>query len=178
MTSPNIRPARARDAAAVAALHAHNWRTYYRGALRDDYLDGDVGAERLAYWTARLSEAPAADAILLVAEDDDGLLGFAGHYLRPDDPRGHYLDNLHVAPRARGRGFGAALLRAAAREQRARGATDALYLYVLEGNEQAFGFYRHLGGRVGEPVRTQFPGAPEGGVLAYPVHFSAAGLLG
>src|SRR6266545_1171398 len=44
------------DAKAVADLHADSWRRHYRGAYSDAFLDGDVVADRLAVWTARLRE--------------------------------------------------------------------------------------------------------------------------
>jgi hypothetical protein len=54
-----LRPAAAGDAVAIAALHADSWRRSYRGALRDEYLDGDIVPERVAVWRSRLVDAPA-----------------------------------------------------------------------------------------------------------------------
>jgi hypothetical protein len=44
------RPANASDATSVAHLHAVSWRRNYRGAYSDDFLDGDVLADRLSIW--------------------------------------------------------------------------------------------------------------------------------
>jgi ribosomal protein S18 acetylase RimI-like enzyme len=62
-----LRPAVAGDAPAVAAIHAQSWRATYRGTLRDAYLDGDLTAERLALWRARLA-VPDGGAVGTIAE--------------------------------------------------------------------------------------------------------------
>ena len=51
-----LRAAGARDAEAVAALHADSWRRHYRGAYADSFLDGDVVANRCAVWSGQLSD--------------------------------------------------------------------------------------------------------------------------
>ena len=40
---------------AVATLHAESWRAHYRGAYRDEYLDGEVVQARIRVWKERLS---------------------------------------------------------------------------------------------------------------------------
>lgn len=45
-----FREATGADAMAVATLHAESWRAFYRGAYRDEYLDGDVFEDRLRVW--------------------------------------------------------------------------------------------------------------------------------
>jgi hypothetical protein len=45
-----IRDALETDAQQIAAVHAANWRFFYRGALRDEFLDGDIVSERSAFW--------------------------------------------------------------------------------------------------------------------------------
>jgi hypothetical protein len=46
------------DTAAIAVLHAESWRIAYRGALQDEFLDGDVFADRETQWAQRLSAPP------------------------------------------------------------------------------------------------------------------------
>ena len=138
-----LRLARPADAAAIAALHADSWRRHYRGAYADAFLDGDVVADRLAVWTARL-RAPAGPTRTLLAVAGADLLGFA-HTVFDDDPTwGALLDNLHVAHRHQRRGVGSALLGAAARAVSERG--TGLYLWVQEQNVAAQAFYRARGG--------------------------------
>jgi hypothetical protein len=50
-----FRAATGADAMAVATLHAESWRVHYRGAYRDEYLDGDVIQDRIRVWEERLS---------------------------------------------------------------------------------------------------------------------------
>jgi hypothetical protein len=42
-----FREATGADAMAVAMLHAESWRVHYRGAYRDEYLNGDVVEDRI-----------------------------------------------------------------------------------------------------------------------------------
>src|SRR6266508_4697686 len=73
-----LRDASKRDIEAIAALHADSWRRHYRGAYSDEFLDGDIFADRRAVWTDRLAapELPANQCTIL-AECDDVLVGFA-----------------------------------------------------------------------------------------------------
>ncbi|GIF48581.1 hypothetical protein Afe04nite_31200 [Asanoa ferruginea] len=61
----------------MAALHAASWRRYYRGAYADAYLDGDIDADRLAVWTARLA-ATDPRRVTIVAEADSVAQASAG----------------------------------------------------------------------------------------------------
>lgn len=134
------------DADTIAALHASSWRSAYRGVFTDHYLDHEADAERREVWRARLrGDAPGGDWGV-VAEDDAGrLLGFA--YVMPghDPIWGDYLDNLHVAPGLKGGGIGRRLMQAVAERLRRDGSARPLYLWVLEVNTAARGFYERLG---------------------------------
>lgn len=133
------------DAMAIGTLHAESWRAYYRGAYRDEYLDGDVVADRMRVWKERLS-APAANQLVVLAEDDGGLVGFACAFGRDDETWGTLLDNLHVRPACQGQGVGAALLAEVAAWCRTNYADCGIYLWVLAENRRAQNFYRRLGG--------------------------------
>ena len=132
------------DVRAIAALHAESWRHAYRGALRDAFLDGDIEQDRIIVWEGRLA-APAANQLVVVAEDDAGITGFACAYGR-DDPRwGTLLDNIHVRRARHGQGTGRRLLSEVATWCRATCPEVGLYLWVLGQNNQARRFYEHLG---------------------------------
>ena len=132
------------DAEAVAALHADSWRRHYRGAFSDAFLDGDVHADRLAVWTARLA-GPDRPSHTIVSESGERLVGFA-HTIFDDDPRwGALLDNLHVVPGEKRRGIGSRLMTLTGRAVIERG--TGLYLWVLEQNADARAFYESRGGR-------------------------------
>ena len=104
-----IRPIVAADAITVADLHATSWRDGYRGMLRDEYLDGDIAAERRQVWTARLGESVDAN-YGFIAEAETGPVGFAYMLGGVDATWGTLIDNLHVLPRQKGRGIGRRLL--------------------------------------------------------------------
>jgi GNAT superfamily N-acetyltransferase len=138
---------RADDADAVAALHVASWRSAYRGVFTDQYLDHEADAERRQAWRSRLA-TPGADWGL-VAEDAAGrLLGFA--YVMPahDPVWGDYVDNLHVAPGLKGGGIGRRLMQGVAQRLHRDGSTRPLFLWVLDANTAARGFYERLGAEV------------------------------
>lgn len=137
----------AADADAVAALHVASWRSAYRGVFSDHYLDHEADAERRQAWRARLA-TPGADWGVVAADDADRLLGFA--YVMPDhDPVwGDYVDNLHVAPGLKGGGIGRRLMQGVAEQLRRDGSTRPLFLWVLDANTAARGFYERLGAEV------------------------------
>jgi len=133
------------DAETVAELHADSWRRHYRGAYSDEFLDGDVHADRLAVWTARLSEPDPRRCTILAV--DGGVVGFANTFFDDDPTWGALLDNLHVAERHRRQGMGSCLLALTAEAVLAQRETAGLYLWVLEQNVDAQAFYESLGAR-------------------------------
>ncbi|HEY2386439.1 MAG TPA: GNAT family N-acetyltransferase [Candidatus Binatia bacterium] len=140
-----LREATAADAPAIAALHAESWRTTYRGALRDDYLDGDILGERTAVWRTRL-DSPAANQRVVVAEERGRVIGFTCAYGEDDARWGTQLDNIHVDRAAHGRGTGTCLVAGVAAWCRvAHPGGSGLYLWVLEQNHPARRFYERLG---------------------------------
>jgi GNAT superfamily N-acetyltransferase len=140
-----IRHAQARDAAAVAGLHAESWRRHYRGAYADSYLDSEVGTDRLAVWTDRLA-GPNTRTVTLLADDGGVVVGFA-HAIFDEHPRwGSLLENLHVAHDRHRQGIGSRLLLAAAHAVAERSTRQALYVWVLQQNVGAQSFYTALGG--------------------------------
>lgn len=149
-----LRPATADDADAIGALHADSWRRSYRGALRDEYLDGDIVPERTALWRARLGRDGDVDAstrttTILALADDRGsdVVGFAHASAGGEDDAewGPLLDNLHVADAAKRQGVGTALLRATATWARDVAGATRLHLWVLDANTGARRFYETLG---------------------------------
>lgn len=91
---------------------------------------------------------PADGASLWVAEDRGALLGYALVFWHPQlfaaRPTA-YLAELFVAPEARGRGAGRALVGAAVREAKARGCRRVQLVAMRERASYRRGFYPKLG---------------------------------
>ncbi|WP_327678331.1 GNAT family N-acetyltransferase [Kitasatospora sp. NBC_00458] len=154
-----IRRGTARDAGAVAALHAESWRTAYAGIVPAEALGDGLAAQRHEIWELRLTVdygGPETAPELLIAEHGGAVVGFA--YLVPQPDGRVLLDNLHVRPGLTGGGIGRGLLDAALAHIAARHPGADLYLEVLSANTRAVAFYERAGGlrtAAGEGV---FPG--------------------
>lgn len=142
----SLRDARFQDAGAIAALHVLSWRSAYRGILPDDYLDGEVEPERLAHWERTLTKFGAKDMVLL-AEREGVLIGFASVYWGKEPSFDSYLDNLHVQPGLRGGRLGKLFLGNAVERLIENGAAN-LCLWAFDQNEGAIRFYERLGGKL------------------------------
>jgi len=130
------------DAAELARVHVTAWRETYAGILPDAYLaqmNVHLYARR---WRHQLMAAKPPE-IVLAAEGRQGLVGYCAGQARPDGSS--EISTLYVIKAAQHFGLGRRLLAAGASVLHARGA-HTLSLWVLDGNEDARGFYEHLGG--------------------------------
>ena len=141
-----LREATAADAADLARLHAQSWRGFYRGMMSDAWLDGDIDAERAAFWANALATPPPGQ-VVIVAEADGVLAGFVHLHANHDAAWGSYVHALHVAAASQGRGIGARLMEAAGEWCERHGTRGGVWLWVLEPNAPARGFYERLGAR-------------------------------
>ncbi|RFU46875.1 GNAT family N-acetyltransferase [Paraburkholderia sp. DHOC27] len=142
----SLRTATPADAALIACIHSASWQATYRGLLPDAFLDNEVTLERAAYWQARLNAPGGERRMVVIAEHAGEPIGFACVERQPESSWGVLLDNLHALPGHQGIGVGKLLMRAAVDWARMQGETQ-LYLYVLDGNTPAIGFYERLGWR-------------------------------
>ncbi|MFY1687352.1 GNAT family N-acetyltransferase [Plantactinospora sp. WMMB782] len=117
------------------------------------------------------AEVPGAGAGISGGTAGPGreLAGFVHLVLDHDPGWGALVDNLHVARTHHRHGIGAELMRRAARAVRDRGATDAMYLWVLERNTAARAFYSALGGRFAQRSYVPPPGGVPGRLDGRPV---------
>lgn len=141
-----IRPATARDASPIAALHAASWRENYRGALSEEYLSGDILSERVQFWRSRLDVTNDLQHVL-VAVSGQKIVGFACAFAKNDIRLGTLLDNIHVLSSLHGLGIGSKLLTAIGVWSKSMDPSAGLYLWVLQSNQRAQKFYEHLGAR-------------------------------
>jgi ribosomal protein S18 acetylase RimI-like enzyme len=153
----NYRAARKSDVEQIALLHADSWKRTYRGMLRDEFLDGDVAADRLDVWTQRLG-AERADQFVFIAEDQGRVCGFICAYGNEDSAWGSLIDNLHVAHDQRRRGIGTLLMRQVGAWLMSNYGGCGVYLWVMEANHAARRFYEALGATNTGTVEKKNPG--------------------
>jgi GNAT superfamily N-acetyltransferase len=141
-----LRAMTAADVVEVATLHAASWRRAYRGILGDDFLDGDLLADRERVWREKLMAANAGPGWIAVAHGTGEALGFV--YVRPRDHArwGSLVDNLHVVGEHQGLGIGRALLHAVGSWCATHVPDAGVSLWVFTDNVPARGFYAHVGG--------------------------------
>lgn len=146
-----IRDARPEDAEAIAEVHVRSWQETYVGLLPDDFLkslDGDI-QRRTEVWRKATENLPAR-SLLLVAEVDDQVVGFANAAACEDpDLDSELVGELRVIYlRARfwGRGIGKAMHDEAICRLWSFGFNEAM-LWVLDSNERTRRWYERQGWR-------------------------------
>ncbi|MBU1306854.1 MAG: GNAT family N-acetyltransferase [Alphaproteobacteria bacterium] len=145
--SLTLRPGSPADADAVAALHNRVWQVAFAKLAPPEALAKLDLASRQAKWR-RLFAQPAADQLVLLAEDGGQLVGMAATGASDDPAFGGRAEihSVYVDLGQQGRGIGEMLLRGLARHLRAVG-RDAAALDVVEGNDRAARLYQRLGAR-------------------------------
>jgi len=143
-----IRDARPGDGLGIARVQVTSWRETYTGIVPQEYLNLLGVAERGARWTERVLDAAN---VILVAEDDVGVFGFAagGATIHPVDGYDAELMGLYLLRSHHREGAGRALVRAFAGRLAPRG-FQSMVVWALKENP-ACGFYQRMGGvRVAE----------------------------
>ncbi|WP_182111545.1 MULTISPECIES: GNAT family N-acetyltransferase [unclassified Actinotalea] len=139
-----VRPATARDADAIAAVHVASLRQAYADVVPAEYLAGLDVAARAATWADRLT-TPREGTRTWVAEEEGRVVAFAslGPSLDEDAERTtlqiHYI---YLEPGSWGQGIARELMRTLLAEV-PDGA--AVTLWVPDVNERAAHFYRRNG---------------------------------
>ena len=132
------------------------------GGASVGFMQPFVLGQALAWWRRLAADVEAGKRALLVAEDEQGVVGTVHLVLAQPDNQPHRADlcKMLVMRRARKRGVGAALMDAAEREARAAGKT----LLVLDtASAEAERLYARMGWtRLG--VIPGYALLPEGGV--------------
>ncbi len=137
------------DAEELARLHVLVWQQAYAGLLPDDHLAALDVAAFTERWRSRLAGEVPGDT--WIVRDEDGIVAFAssGPGRDADGPVGLELYAINLLDRTQGTGLADALMDLAVGDRPA-------YLWVLDGNDRAMGFYRRHGfvdegGRKPEP---------------------------
>lgn len=140
--APAIRPARPGDVGDVRAVARASWH-----AAHAPLIGAETVEEFLAefYDPASIEERIARDdAALLVASEDDDIVGFGLVGPDPDASTTHVLSQLYVHPERWGEGIGSRLLAGLETWVRDRGGS-AIELNVMSGNDRAIAFYEAAG---------------------------------
>jgi len=148
MIDVRIRRAGVDDAVAIARVRVESWRTTYRGIIPQSYLDGMSIETSATLWDKTLS-AGSERSQVFVAEDADGVLGFAAGLLLPEPKLGFdsELAAVYLRPAYQRNGLGAKLVGVTAAALLAHGAT-AMIAWVIAANKPARAFYDGLGGEL------------------------------
>jgi GNAT superfamily N-acetyltransferase len=137
----SIRRAVPADAEPLARLHVDVWDDAYTGLMPQGILDDR--REKVAERTERWREILSGTHTTWVAEDSEGLVGFASSGPARDNDMDGTLELWALYARAAywGTGVGYALFEIAVGDR-------AAYLWVLAGNERAIRFYERQGFRL------------------------------
>jgi GNAT superfamily N-acetyltransferase len=143
-----VRDAEPGDAPDMAQVHVASWRGAYRGLMPQEVLDGLDVSVRTSLWIRIMNRTDPARGAVLVVEDGERIIGFAGvgPTRDPDaDPeRTGEVAAIYLLPESWGRGAGRLLMGEAVSRLAACGYADAT-LWVLDTNERARRFYAAAG---------------------------------
>ena len=147
-----VRPALPEDAAALARVHVAAWQVAYRGIMPDHLLDSLSVPNTQARWEQKLAGEEQLTLVCQLDTDPAGtgrseVVGFAGLGPNRDDDTGEETGEvyaIYVHPDQWGHGLGRALWTQAVEVLRA-GGYRSLTVWVLQANDQARGFYKHMG---------------------------------
>jgi GNAT superfamily N-acetyltransferase len=148
-----IRPAAVRDAEALTDLHLDVWEETYGDLIAVDILQErrKSRSDRIARWRQNIPQ-PESETLLAWEDDRSRLLGFVSTGPGRDEPEAGLPDvevwALYARAEVYGRGVGYALLNEAI-------GTAAAYLWVLDGNDRAIGFYERQGFRFDGSSKTE-----------------------
>ena len=138
-----IRSARPRDAAALAAVHEAAWRGAYAGILPHRSLNKMV-ARRDGNWWAGAIRSGAAVLVVDFGGETVGYATLGRNRSRTIDAEGEIYE-LYLKPEYQGLGFGARLFDSARNNLRRRG-LRGLVVWALSDNRSACAFYERRGG--------------------------------
>lgn len=136
-----VRPAEKKDAFDIATINVLGWKTAYRGLMPDSILDTmEVTEKRIK----RTEEAIATIEIYLVAENENGVIGFlvGGRTRNKGVPYPYEIYVFYVHPDYWRCGTGTALVEAFKEKIK----EAPFCVYMLDGNAKALNFYQKMGG--------------------------------
>lgn len=153
-----IRPATAQDAAGIAKVYVDAWRSAYAAILPHRVLLRMSYEGQTRQWAGMIRDRPAAQAVIVASEADDGVVGFAsfgparfdhrpaaGRFAGEHEKVGE-VHTLYVLPDFQERGIGRQLL-AAAFAALVERRYSCGFVWALRDNHARY-FYERVGGKV------------------------------
>lgn len=146
-----FRDASAEDAGLISHIYSTSWRKTYRGLIAEDYL------RRLPddYWVPSLRSWLSSGQLYgLIALEDGRPVGCAIYGRGRDEGYEDWgeIVSLYILPECMRRGIGGMLLQETLRLLKEEG-YPRCYLWAIDGNQMADGFYRKNGfNRTGERI--------------------------
>lgn len=163
----SVRAAGPADAGEVGRIQVDTWRTAYAEVLPAPVLDGLTVDDAAAAWAAAITAPPSLRHHVLVALEQQWLVGFAAlgpaDELQAEDPSPETtgaVAALLVEPRWGRRGHGSRLLAAVVDHAREDGLTR-LVVWIPEGDQATRAFLESAGWAVDGLVRALDTGAGE-----------------
>lgn len=143
-----VRRALPADAPGIGRVHTDAWLWAYDGLFDPTVLGRRDAGRSTAMWQRIIAEGAN---VVLVAERDDAVVGFAGCGASrdedaPDAPDAGELYAIYIEPAAYRTGVGSALMARVLAELAAAGHREAI-VWVLESNERGRTFYERWGWR-------------------------------
>lgn len=127
------------DRREISRVYEESWKFAYKGIIPQAYLDGIPEGR----WAANL-DRPGWQTLVLV---EDGKIVGTTSFCKSrfaQFPQWGEIISIYFLPEYMGRGLGKALLKAALAELKKMGYTE-VFLWVLEENRRARGFYEAMG---------------------------------
>ncbi len=131
------RPVNDSEVEAARELTNRSWLCTYAPIIGEGETQGIIASRHAPQLFA--AQAASNESEFLVAASGNTIVGHSFSFAKGC---GVYIDRLHVAPNLKGGGIGRALL---THTESSCGAGTRLWLEVLEGNDNAVGFYERLG---------------------------------
>ena len=156
MADVAVRAARAGDVPEIARIQVDTWRAAYRHFLPASVLEALSVEQAAAAWGAAIDAPPTAAHRVLVATEQDFVVGFAagGPSAGQDAAAGEAaIAALLVEPRWGRRGHGSRLLAATVDHLRSDGVTRLL-AWVPDGDRASTSFFESAGWERDGTVRT------------------------
>ena len=151
MADVSVRPANSADVPEIARIQIDTWRAAYTSVLPAPVLEALSTDDAVQSWAVAIEEPPSPRHHVLVAQEQDWLVGFAAlapaYELEEGDPdpaTTAQLGPLLVEPRWGRRGHGSRLLAAAVDHARADG-MDRAITWIPTGDATSLAFFRSAG---------------------------------